>query len=228
MIEESWKLCPFTYRRQKIEVSTFGNVRVKGEILEKRVSNGRNVVTIGKTGVFAVEDLVAYGFKITNHFRATVYHLDGSPLNDCPYNLIPFLDSFEWAETDRYYVSNDGYKCICGKPNIRELCIIENILTDIKLTLGNCCIDRVSSSDSRFFFKALAKIANDRSRSANKALITFARKQNVLDNWEYVFYSDIWRRHNKTLSPKQLARKEYLNEKLLEYFKVAEIPRGVQ
>lgn len=97
MIEESWKLCPFTYRRQKIEVSTFGNVRVKGKILEKRVSNGRNVVTIGKTKVFAVEHLVAYGFKITNHLIASVDHLDGRPLNDCPYNLIPFLDSFEWA-----------------------------------------------------------------------------------------------------------------------------------
>lgn len=97
MREESWKLCPFTYRRQKIEVSTLGNVRVKGEILEKRVSNGKNVVTIGKTGVFAVEHLVAYGFKITNQLKATVYHLDGRPLNDCPYNLIPFQDSFEWA-----------------------------------------------------------------------------------------------------------------------------------
>lgn len=134
----------------------------------------------------------------------------------------------EWSEIVRYYVDNDGYKCTCGKPNIHELCIIENILTGIKLTLGNCCIDRISSSDSRFFFKALAKISNDCSRSANKALINFAHNQKVLDNWEYVFYSDIWRRQNKTLSPKQLARKQYLNLKLLEFFKVAEIPRGLR
>lgn len=97
MREESWKLCPFTYRRQKIEVSTFGNVRVKGKILEKRVSDGKNYVTIGKTGVFAVEHLVAYGFKITNQLKAQVDHLDGRPLNDCPYNLIPFQESFEHA-----------------------------------------------------------------------------------------------------------------------------------
>lgn len=97
MREESWKLCPFTYRRQKIEVSTFGNVRVKGKILDKRVSDGENYVTIGKTGVFAVDKLVAYGFKITNRREAQVDHLDGRPLNDCPYNLIPFQESFEHA-----------------------------------------------------------------------------------------------------------------------------------
>ena len=134
----------------------------------------------------------------------------------------------EWTEIDRYFVSEDGYKCICGKPNIHEICIIENILTGIKLTVGNCCIDRVSSSDSRFFFKALAKIAIDRSRSANRALINFARKQNVLNSWEYFFYSDICRKHNSSLSPKQLARKEYLNEKLLEAFKVTNIPKGLR
>lgn len=132
----------------------------------------------------------------------------------------------EWTEIDRYFVINDGYYCICGKPNIHELCIIENILTGNKLTLGNCCIVRISNSDSRFFFKALTKISNDRTRSANQALINFAHKQNVFDNWERVFYLNIWRRQNKTLSPKQLARKKYLNEKLLETFKVTSIPKG--
>lgn len=134
----------------------------------------------------------------------------------------------EWSEIDRYFVINDGYKCTCGKPNIHELCIIKNILTGIELTLGNCCIDRISSSDSRFFFKALAKISNDRLRSANKALINFAHKQNVFDPWEFAFYSNIWRRQNKTLTPKQLARKKYLNEKLLEAFKVTSVPKGLR
>lgn len=133
----------------------------------------------------------------------------------------------EWAEIDRYFVSEGGYKCICGKPNIHELCIIKNILTGTKLTIGNCCIDYFYNTDSKLFFRALAKISNDRTSSANKALINFARKQKIFDNWEYVFYSDIWRKHNKSLSPKQLARKQYLNEKLLEAFKVTNIPRGL-
>lgn len=134
----------------------------------------------------------------------------------------------EWTEIGRYFVMNDDYYCVCGKPNIHELCIIENILTGNKLTLGNCCIDRISSSDSRFFFKALTKISNDRLRSANKALINFAHKQNVFDHWEFAFYSNIWRKHTKTLTPKQLARKRYLNEKLLEAFKVTSIPKGMR
>lgn len=134
----------------------------------------------------------------------------------------------EWAEIDRYYVYNDGHRCICGKPNIHELCIIKNILTGSKLTIGNCCINHFYDTDSKHFFRALAKISNDRASSANKALINFARKQKIFDDWEYVFYSDIWRKHNKSLSPKQLARKQYLNEKLLEAFKVANLPKGVR
>ncbi len=134
----------------------------------------------------------------------------------------------EWAEIDRYYVSNDGHQCICGKPHIHELCIIKNILTGIKLTVGNCCIDYFWNTDSKLFFRSLAKISNDRASSANKALINFARKQKIFDNWEYVFYSDIWRKHNKSLSPKQLAKKQYLNEKLLEAFKVSNIHEGLR
>lgn len=132
----------------------------------------------------------------------------------------------EWGETDRFHVSDDGHYCICGKPNIRELCIISNILSGIKLTVGNCCIDHFCDTDSNRFFRALAKISNDRTRSANEALIKFAYNQKVFNQWEYVFYSNIWRRHNKTLTPKQLARKQYLNEKLLEAFKVTKIPKG--
>lgn len=134
----------------------------------------------------------------------------------------------EWAEIDRYYVTNDGYRCICGKPNIHELCIIKNILSGVKLTVGNCCIVYFYNTDSKLFFRSLAKIGKDRTSSANKALINFARKQKIFDNWEYVFYSDIWRKHNKSLSPKQLAKKQYLNEKLLEAFKVTIIPKGVR
>lgn len=134
----------------------------------------------------------------------------------------------EWTEIDRYYVTTDGYQCICGKPNIHELCIIKNILSGVKLTIGNCCIDYFYDTDSKHFFRALAKISNDRASSANKAHINFARNQKVFDKWEFTFYLNIWRKHNKSLSPKQLARKQYLNEKLLEAFKVTNIPKGVR
>lgn len=132
----------------------------------------------------------------------------------------------EWSETNRYHVSDDGNNCICGKTNIRELCIITNILSGVELTVGNCCINHFCDTDSNRFFKALAKISNDRSRSANKALIKFAHNQKVFNQWEYTFYLNIWRKHKKSLSPKQLARKQYLNEKLLEAFKVPNIPKG--
>ncbi|MDD3708625.1 MAG: hypothetical protein PHR17_10260 [Aminobacterium sp.] len=134
----------------------------------------------------------------------------------------------EWAETNRYHVSDDGNNCICGKTNIREICIITNILSGIELTVGNCCINHFCDTDSNLFFRALAKISKDHARSANAALIKFAHNQKVFDNWEFAFYSNIWRKHNKSLSPKQLARKRYLNEKLLEAFKITNTPKGVR
>ena len=134
----------------------------------------------------------------------------------------------EWAETNRYYVSDDGNNCICGKTNIREICIITNILSGKELTVGNCCINHFCTTDSNLFFRALAKISRDHARSANAALIKFAHNRNVFDHWEFAFYSNIWRKHNKSLSPKQLARKRYLNEKLLEAFKITDTLKGVR
>ena len=161
------------------------------------------------------------GYKETRNFRQLKNILIEASISKS------FEDAInEWSETNRYYVSDDGNNCICGKTNIREICIITNILSGRELTVGNCCIKRFCDTDSNLFFKALAKISNDRTRSANAALIKFAHNQNVFNHWEFAFYSNIWRKHKKTLSLKQLARKQYLNEKLLESFKIPNIPNG--
>lgn len=161
------------------------------------------------------------GYKETRNFKQLKKILIEASVNKT------FEDCLnEWIETERYYVSNDSYNCICGKTNIREICIITNILSGRELTVGNCCINHFCDTDSNLFFRALAKISKDRARSANEALINFARKQNIFDSWEFTFYLNIWRKHNKSLSPKQLAKKKYLNEKLLEAFKITNTPKG--
>lgn len=132
----------------------------------------------------------------------------------------------EWSETERYFVDEDGYYCICGKPNIHEICVIRNILTGHELTVGNCCIKHFLDTDAGKFFNALKKIDMDITRSANKALINFAFKHNVFDNGEYSFYSAIWRKHRGSLSAEQADWKKQLNEKLLAAFKVDKMPNG--
>ncbi len=132
----------------------------------------------------------------------------------------------EWRETDRYFISNDGEYCICGKKNIHELCIIRNIVTGVTLTVGNCCINHFCETDSRLFFNALRKIDKDITRSANQSLILFAFVNMVFSREEYVFYSEIWRKRSGSLTPEQADRKIQLNQKLLEAFKVEKLPKG--
>lgn len=138
-----------------------------------------------------------------------------------------FIDAFdEWRETWRYFVEEEGYYCTCGRPNIHEICVIQNRQTGHELMVGNCCVEHFFDAESGRFFNALRKIDKDITRSANQALINFAFKHNVFDHEEHSFYSAIWRKHRGSLAPEQAAWKKRLNEKLLAAFKVEKLPEG--
>jgi len=121
----------------------------------------------------------------------------------------------EWYEFKRVQLFSSEYHCLCGHA-ISELCYIKNRRNLREEVVGNCCIQYFIDTDSDRFFHALKRINKDIDKSANEALIIWAKKENVINEWEQTFYLSIMRKRD--LSYKQSAIKNKLNNKILQHF----------
>ena len=111
-------------------------------------------------------------------------------------NHIEFVDT-ENAET-----------CECGHYPICELCIIENDVTDTVLTVGNCCINQVSPE-----FEQLKRIFPAiKQKRINPAIIDYASKRKIINDWETSFLSNVWRK--QILTQKQAAKFNAIKHKI--------------
>ena len=103
--------------------------------------------------------------------------------------------------------------CACGHYPIHELCIIENKITRIVLIVGNCCVNQISSE-----FEELNKIFNAiKQNRINLAVIDYANKQNIINQWETSFLKNVWRKRN--LSKKQSIKVEQIKMKIFKNIK---------
>lgn len=121
----------------------------------------------------------------------------------------------EWAEVGRDQTFDNNNHCLCGHA-IHEICYIENIKNGTEEIVGNCCVSYFLETDSDRFFQGLKRIRTDIKNSANESLINWAKKENVLNDWERGFYLSIWRK--RKLTEKQWRKKISLNEKMLLSF----------
>ena len=121
----------------------------------------------------------------------------------------------EWTEVGREQTFDNSNHCLCGHP-IHELCYIENIKNGSQEIVGNCCINYFLETDSNRFFQGLKRIRTDSKNSANEALIIWAHKENILNEWEYGFYLSIWRK--RKLTERQWNIKISLNKKILKAY----------
>jgi len=101
----------------------------------------------------------------------------------------------EWAEVGREQTFDNNNHCLCGHA-IHEICYILNTKNNAEEIVGNCCISYFLETDSDRFFQGLRKIRTDNKKSANEVLINWAKKENILNEWEQGFYLSIWRNEN--------------------------------
>jgi len=113
------------------------------------------------------------------------------------------LNHIEWRDRE------EAETCECGHSPICELCIIENEVTKTVLTVGNCCINQVSPE-----FEQLKRIFPAiRSGRINPAVIDYASKRHIINQWETDFLNNTWRKRSFTKN--QLDKFNQIKEKIL-------------
>lgn len=129
--------------------------------------------------------------------------------------LLSEADSFEEAlqEWKLVDVSISEDKCPCGQ-DIKERCHIKNIKNGNITFVGNVCINRFMGVETGRLFDGFKRIQQDDTANANKDLIEYAYKAGHIFNSEYKFLMET--KNKRKLSPKQLAWKQKINQRILK------------
>ena len=98
-------------------------------------------------------------------------------------------------------------KCICGHIIIQR-CVIVNKINNNELVVGNCCIKKIPSFKKDF--KAYKGLKDNK---LNQSLINLAFEKEIIDDWEYNFITETFRK-NKMLSKKQIYYRDKIKEKI--------------
>ena len=130
--------------------------------------------------------------------------------------VIEVSDSKDWQEAKKeweiisVYEDDDYDTCTCGHYPIKEIIIIQNIRNNNELIIGNCCINKFFDFEFKGtrFFGALAK------KKINQVVIDKGFEDNVIDEQEHKFLSQVWRRRDF----RQLKRSRLLCKRLLEFY----------
>lgn len=100
--------------------------------------------------------------------------------------------------------------CECGHYPIHELCMIENKITGVYLTVGNCCVNQIAPE-----FEEISKIFDAvKQKRINLAVINYASKQHIINQWETQFLKNVWRKRKRTNA--QSLKFEQIKNKILK------------
>lgn len=118
----------------------------------------------------------------------------------------------EW-ELDSIFFAEEPETCLCGHFPIIELCELKNIKNGNHAIVGNCCVKKFLGLPSDKIFQAVKKVKKDSSANLNGETIEHAYSKGWINQWEYEFYGDIFRK--RVLTNKQAAKKRQINEKVV-------------
>jgi len=118
----------------------------------------------------------------------------------------------EW-ELSQIYFSDEPESCLCGHSPIIELCEIRNKKNQKIAVVGNCCMNKFIGLPSEKIFQAVKKIRKDSEKSLNIEAIELAYSKDWINNWEYEFYINTFRK--RLLTENQGLKRKQINEKIL-------------
>ncbi len=126
-------------------------------------------------------------------------------------------DTWEFAKSEwelsEIYFSDEPETCLCGHYPIIELCKIKNKENREIAIVGNCCVSKFMGLPSEKIFQAVKRVRKDSEKSLNSESIELAYSKDWINNWEYEFYIDTFRK--RRLSEKQTLKRKQINEKIL-------------
>jgi len=105
----------------------------------------------------------------------------------------------------------DYGECICSHYPIKEMIQMFNNLNHHEVIVGNCCINKFFEiKDYNKIFRAVKK------GKINALMIDEAYAKSKINQWEFNFISDVWRKRN--LSFKQYDKLEDIKLKIINLF----------
>jgi len=121
----------------------------------------------------------------------------------------------EWSFQHAYY-AEETQTCLCGHSPIRNICVIQNTQNNNHTEVGNCCINKfLGIEEGNKIFTSIKRLKDDPSKSMSTEVLEYLNEKSVLSEFEYKFYKDTIRK--RKLSTKQLAIRERINRKLLDF-----------
>jgi len=103
--------------------------------------------------------------------------------------------------------------CLCGHSPIKKICILQNMINQLRVRVGNCCVKNFMGLHSDKIFGAIKRIRVDRSKSLNAEVLQFVHDKRWISDWDYRFSINTMRKRN--LSIKQLQWRKKINSKVL-------------
>lgn len=123
------------------------------------------------------------------------------------------LARLEWRLATVYF-ADEAETCLCGHFPIRELCVLRNSVNDNEAVVGNHCVKKFLRLPSDLIFTGLKKVQGKVTAALNPAAIDYAHRRGWINDWEFRFYMDTWRK--RELSGAQASKRREINEKVLQ------------
>lgn len=125
-----------------------------------------------------------------------------------------------FLEWELFAVYQGLSNCLCGQKHIKNICVIENKLTDKSVIVGSSCVEKFFGIPTENLFKDLKKLKENLSsldHTVKEFTVKFAHKANLISDWELEFYRSIltWTK----LSEKQKNRRFIINQKIVNLLK---------
>lgn len=134
------------------------------------------------------------------------------------------LAKLEWT-LQEVFESDEPETCLCGHYPIIENCVLRNKINGAFATVGNCCVKRFIGLPSDLIFQAVKRVRLDLGKSLNAEAVDHAHQRGWINDWERDFYIRIMRK--RKLSPRQIAKKRQINEKVLLHIRQTRPPASV-
>ena len=123
-----------------------------------------------------------------------------------------------WEDARREWILDTINFALCGHLRIKEICTIQNRTSGASVGVGNCCVKKLLGLPSDKIFQAIKRIRSDPTKSLNAEAIEYAHGHGWINDWERTFCLDNLRKPR--ISPRQRAKREQINAKLLFRFRL--------
>lgn len=132
-----------------------------------------------------------------------------------------YLAFQEWDEVYTYILSvfdDEPETCLCGKHPIYEIFVLNNRITDEKITIGNVCIRRFRNGDKlEKVIKDYKKVKKDINQRLSKTTLDYMLVKQVPGFQSYKFYSKRVNRKKTTLLDSELSLIRKVNQLFIDF-----------